>query len=370
MNQPFPGSSPNPPENDTYTVDDPVVSALPPSPPTDPTPAPMPTADTKSTFSRLGLSVVLLTVGMIVAQIALSSLMVSLIPDIASMWWANWVISVVPLYGVGLPLMLLLLRKVPIAPHNRMLNTSGELTEKPAFGIGQWALLMVMGFGCMYIGSIVGNVLMEILSGVVGYDYGNQLESMVNSTPLWATFIVTCIIAPLGEEFLFRKLLIDRARRYGDATAILISGLLFGLFHGNLFQFFYAAMLGILLAYIYTRTNNLLWCVGMHAAANLMGGIIVPELSKFIPEDMEAIPTLPQLAVNLLLSLWIYGTMIAAIVLLIVRFKQRALSPDPHRRPTSRVLGEAILNPGMLILIALLLGLIVLNLIPPAPPVG
>ncbi len=358
MNQPNPERLPN----DTYSADDVAI----PSTPTPPLPpAGNPAPDTKKLFSKVGFAIVLLIVGMYAANILLSSLLLTFYPDAASAWWINWVMSVLPLYGAGLPILYLLLRKVPVAPHNRTVRVGWMPEDKPTFGIKQWLLILVMGFGCMYIGSLMGTILMETLSDMVGYDYANQLETTVNDSPLWATFIVTCIIAPLGEEFIFRKLFIDRARRCGDTVAILLSGILFGLFHGNLFQFFYAAMLGILLAYVYTRTGNLWWCVGMHAAANLMGGIVIPAIGKIIPEDIELTPTMPQLAANLFLSLWIYGTMIACVVLFFVRLKRRSLSPDAENRPLARVMTEAVLNPGMIVLILLLVALIALNLIPP-----
>ena len=68
--------------------------------------------------------------------------------------------------------------------------------------------------------------------------------------------------------------------------SILLSGLLFGLFHGNLFQFFYAAAVGMILAYVYTRTGRYLWCVAMHAIINLMGSIVIPALAALLPADL------------------------------------------------------------------------------------
>ncbi len=357
---------PNEADNDTYTSSDFTTEH------TNFTgafraPAPDVRVETRRTFSRLGLAISLLVVGMFVAQYAFMFLMLWLDPNIGEKWWANWVLSVVPLYGVGLPILLLALKKIPVAPHNAQIDSGYGLYDKPAFRLKNWLMLLVMGFGCMYIGSIIGNVLMETLSALVGYSYANGLEEMVDTAPLWATAFVTCIVAPLGEEFIFRKLFIDRARRFGDTTAILLSGILFGLFHGNLFQFFYAAMLGIILAYIYTRTGNFWWCAGMHAVANLMGGVVIPQLSQFLPEDPEAVLTMPQMLVSILLSVWIYGVIIGAIVILIKRLRWRALSPAPNRRAAGEVLRDAMANPGMIFLMILLVAMIVLALIPPAP---
>lgn len=52
------------------------------------------------------------------------------------------------------------------------------------------------------------------------------------------------IIGPIFEEILFRKILIDKTIKYGARISIIISALLFGLFHGNVNQFFYAFLMG------------------------------------------------------------------------------------------------------------------------------
>ena len=320
---------------------------------------------TKNTFSRLGLAVAVLMIATTVAEYAIAFLLLWLDPALASAWWANWLVSIVPLYGIGLPLMYLALQKIPPAPHNAVCSNGFVSYEKPAFKAKDWVRILFLGFGCMYIGSIIGSILMDVLSGLTGYPYANALEEMVDGSPIWATLIGTCVVAPLGEEFIFRKLFIDRARRFGDVPAILFSGVLFGLFHGNLFQFFYAAALGILLAYIYTRTGNIWLSVAMHAVVNLVGGVIVPTLAEMIPEDVTMSVTLPQMLVSLLISAWAYGSIVAAIVLFIQRFKWRVLSASPDLRPTRSVLQDAVSNPGMIAALVVLVFIILVGLVVP-----
>ena len=54
------------------------------------------------------------------------------------------------------------------------------------------------------------------------------------------TFLYMVICAPILEEYIFRKLIVDRTVKYGQGVAVVLSGLMFGLFHGNLNQFAYA----------------------------------------------------------------------------------------------------------------------------------
>ena len=56
--------------------------------------------------------------------------------------------------------------------------------------------------------------------------------------PLPLQLLLAGLIAPAAEELLFRRLLLRRLRPYGGRFALVASALCFGLFHGNLNQFF------------------------------------------------------------------------------------------------------------------------------------
>ena len=316
-------------------------------------------------FSRIGLAYAILTLTLQVVAVVAQYLLFFLAPEVLSAWWINWVFSFVPLYGVALPVMWLILKKIPASPHNPdyAVNRSASL-EKTPFHFGHWMILLVITYGCMVAGGLVGNAIMDILSTILDYDYANALNAIVDASPVWATFIGTCICAPLGEELLFRKLLIDRTRRYGDLASILLSGLLFGLFHGNLFQFFYAALVGMLLAYIYTRTGKYWWCVAMHAALNFMGSVVLPALANLLPEDGVSFTSALQPLVYLLIVIWQYGMLIAGIVLLCVLFSKRQLSkgstPLYRENAASVILG----NVGMIACLIVMGLIIAINLWP------
>lgn len=78
------------------------------------------------------------------------------------------------------------------------------------------------------------------------------------------------IISPLAEEVVFRGVIYNRLRRLFNPTiGIIVSGILFGAFHGNLVQAVYGACLGMLMAYLYERSGNFWIPILFHAAANL-----------------------------------------------------------------------------------------------------
>lgn len=321
-----------------------------------------PAMDARRVFSLVGLSVLALTAGMNLAALLWSALVGWLLPQHADAAWMPWVSSLLPLYGVGLPCMLLTLRVLPAAPHNATYPTPDGLAEKPRLGVFEWLMLLALALGLMNAGGMVGNLLMEGLSALTGYDYQSSLAQAVSASSPWITALAVCVCAPIGEEFIFRKLLIDRTRRFGDTPAILLSGLIFALIHGNLFQFFYAFLVGAILAYVYTRTGKLWPSVVMHALINLMGGVVVPELSALLPADLAGL-TAGQTALAAALLAWQYGTILLAGVLLPILWKRRALSRGEMPDGQSP-LPDAFGNLGMGACLITLLALLTVNLLP------
>lgn len=328
----------------------------------------------KAAFSRIGLAIFVLTMAYQGAAVVLSLLFTALAPAATETWWYSWLLTDLSLYGVGLPCMWLVIRQVPKAPYNQAYHVrGGGNAYKPRFCLGTWLVIAVIGAGVMQIGGLIGNGVMEGLSRLVGYDYANGLESMVSETPLWMTFLGTVVIAPFGEELLFRKLLIDRTRRWGDGVSILLSGILFGLFHGNLFQLFYTTLIGFLLAYVYTRSGSYWWCVGLHALVNFLGGILPTLLQNWIgrehfesdealTEHLLANPA--QFLVYMLYALAIWAVMLAAVVLLLCLRKRVKIGGGADKLPRGHRFSTVMLNTGMVLAFVAGLLILLINLIP------
>ncbi len=79
-----------------------------------------------------------------------------------------------------------------------------------------------------------------------------RVSEMQFDTPVWLGIISYGILAPLGEEIVFRGVVYGQLRKVLKVPyAVVLSGLAFGLFHGNLVQAVYATVIGCLLALVY-----------------------------------------------------------------------------------------------------------------------
>lgn len=137
--------------------------------------------------------------------------------------------------------------------------------------IGQWiaqgilVMLAMTALGAAINNLIVMTPLVEVSSG-----FQTANEQFFAGGMLMEIF-ASCMIVPIAEELLFRGVVLKRVSMLsGDRMGILLSAILFGAVHGNLVQFLYAVILGILLAVIVKRTKSVSLAVAGHAAANLV----------------------------------------------------------------------------------------------------
>lgn len=140
-----------------------------------------------------------------------------------------------------------------------------------ALTAGGWLRWLVLCLGVTYLFNFVSLGITALLGMLKGGAVQNPLALMqMNSSPL-ATFLFACVLAPVGEEFLFRKLLYDKIGGYGVRTYVLVGAFLFALFHANLSQLLYAFVLGAVFCYIYAHTGKLRYTILLHVAINTIG---------------------------------------------------------------------------------------------------
>lgn len=217
-----------------------------------------------------------------VLQALIATLIAAASPRLLDLPGVSLVLSMLPMYLVAMPLSLLLYRLVP----------KRELACK-AISFPTWLALLSLCFGLTYLGSFLGTALNFAVGALSGQMPENALQDVTEGSPLWLTLLFAGILAPILEEIFFRKLLIDRLAIYGDLPAVLLSGVVFGLVHGNFYQFFYAAAVGVVFGYVYIRTGKLRYTVALHMAVNLVGSVYTTAMLRKL--DLSLLETDPAL---------------------------------------------------------------------------
>lgn len=122
----------------------------------------------------------------------------------------------------------------------------------------------------------IGNILLAELNLFERFGrYEDVRNQMVQNQSFFAMFVWIGIITPIVEEVVFRGLVFRRLKDYmKPGMAVLVSAVLFGLYHGNMVQFVYATFLGIIFALLVERTHSLWGSILAHMGANIWSAVI------------------------------------------------------------------------------------------------
>jgi len=279
--------------------------------------------------------------------------------------WANFLQIIIPTYCIAFPVLCLLVCKMPKVQ-----------IEKKKMGFWKIVLTVIIGSGICGVGMVIGTVVGELITlpfGVSASDNNSLGNLMMMSDPFWRILTVG-ILAPIFEELIFRKLLIDRVIKYGEFCAIMMSGIMFGLFHGNFAQFFFATGLGMLFAFVYARTGKIWYTMLLHMVVNMTTSVITTPLAMKVLEHMEVINKISELSTrpNELMAylenpevMQVYGYMmvyacwmmflavcaLTGVILFFVFLKKFKLKETPMGVKNGTVFLKSFVNGGMILFI-------------------
>lgn len=296
----------------------------------------------KKDFSSIGIRMLISTVLILLLQVGVLQIALTLFPQWKDSYTIRLTVTMLPLYLLGFPIAFLLMR-----------NKDVPAIEKHSMTPGQLVIAFLMLYGIMIIGNLIGLALTAGIGVLKGAPVQNALLDVITGGSLWVTAIFTVLCAPVYEEFLFRKLICDKVIKYGEGCAIVISGLLFGLFHMNFNQFFYAFFLGCFLAFLYVKTGNLKYTILLHMVLNFFGSVLGGIILSLDQSDPIS------LIFTALYSLCIYAIAISGIVLLIVKRRRFSLEQGEIVLEKGQRFKTMILNPGMILFCLILLAIMI-----------
>lgn len=286
------------------------------------------TLSKRKIFTKIGYSLFGMLLAVMVAQTIISVAIQVLAPQIATSVWSIAILIGVPMYLIGFPVFLNMIRKVPNGP-------KGEVKK---LSLGQMVVLFFISMSATYIFNIVGNMINTMIGSLKGSDVVNPLDSVINMSSLIPVIIFVVILSPIVEEIIFRGILLDKLRGYGDKTAIVFTAFTFALLHGNLSQFFYAFVLGLIFGYVALRTNTILYTIILHIIVNMFGSVIMPGLALSGNEALIVV------AGALVIAFMLIGG-----ILFIKNYKKIELNPYTEEIGEEVNKKKLYLNPGIIL---------------------
>ena len=258
----------------------------------------------KSVFSRVGLAAAVLGVVVNLVQMIIITIFNVVNPAFESNGWFGYLLVAVSFYLIGFPLCCLMLKSIPDGPKR----------EEKSLTFGGFIKFFLISYFIMVLLNLFTMVFLEVVGRVKGADVVNPLEDVISNSSIWATIIFAGILSPIIEEVLFRGVMLNKLRTYGDKIAIITTALLFGLFHQNFSQFFYAVGLGIVFAYVTLKTGTIKYSIGLHIMINMMGSVI-------------GTSALSNITATMIFGGVVWVFVISGLVLFIKNFKKTSLLP-------------------------------------------
>jgi membrane protease YdiL (CAAX protease family) len=318
-------------------------------------------------YNRVGLGMLVFILVPQLISLVLSVIAILAFPAFYQSVWYLWFNQIFCIYVISAPLALLVIGLPP--------KGMGQF-EKKRMSLPQLLAVFCIMETISVVGSIISNALMQTVSAITGGDYSSPINEIMDGAPWWILFLVVGIIGPIVEELICRQAIMRRLLPFGEKSAIIFSAILFGLMHGNFYQLFYAVGLGLVLGYVYTRTNNVLYPCLLHVIFNSLSCLqsIVLSAVDFntLEESTDLAAQMEWISANLLpylgmlaFTFLIYGLAIAGFVLLLVYYNRLSFYTCPCPLPQEKRFSIWLGNPGMILYLvasALLIGLTLLPL--------
>lgn len=286
----------------------------------------------KKRFSLAGFCLI----GIIIFGVAIQQIGLVMFPEIQKSVFLTLVVNYLGMYGLGLPIFMLVLKKYP----------QSELRAKNQVSLKEWGTLVLMGLGIMYFVNLTFALLMQLISG----SNGNLLGDIVSGFKLWQIFILVVLIGPSLEELVFRKLLYRVASPLGNKGYILFSSIVFGLYHMNISQTIYAFFLGLVLSYLYVRTGSLKLSIITHIVINFIGSFIPMLVTSSV----------------ILTGIFGFGVLIVMVLGLITLFRNKKNIQQYFNEAGDSIdinWKSVFVNPGMIALVLLCIGMMITTFI-------
>lgn len=190
------------------------------------------------------------------------------------------------LYGTFLNELLILLLAIGVA-------AVFGANLKEVFPIHKPRISHIFGTILLWAGTFLTVMILTMIiayffpTEVMGVSQGIGME--FTSVSFIIAFLIVSISPAICEEAVFRGVVLNSFRGFRSKwTAIIITGVIFGAFHGSIWRFVPTAVLGIMLGYIVFETNNMLYAALFHAINNLTPLLSLFAMKKLYSEEMFA----------------------------------------------------------------------------------
>ncbi len=134
--------------------------------------------------------------------------------------------------------------------------------------------------------SFICNIFISIFLASMGLEVSGLNYVLEHKPSVYAVDIFSAVIlAPIAEELIYRGVVLRCAAKISQRFAIFFSAFIFGIMHGNPYQFTLGFLIGIPMAMITIKTGSLIPAIICHMTNNIVASI--PSVVEYFNEDLS-----------------------------------------------------------------------------------
>ena len=160
--------------------------------------------------------------------------------------------------------------------------------------------ILLLAFASQFVCNIL-MIAFQNMFPAVYEDYVKLADTMSLKTMAAPAMIaIVGIFGPIAEELVFRGMVFRTLRKgFPFVVAALLSGVCFGIYHMNWVQGVYASCLGVVLAFVYERTQSILGAILFHMFFNC-SSYLLEQLGNVLPDGVLGLLYLIAMAVSVI----------------------------------------------------------------------
>ncbi len=148
-------------------------------------------------------------------------------------------------------------------------NFTGDLVPAKKIGGLKVAAWTFFGLGCTLVANYIVSIMTVFVKNTLGYELSQNDYGISNDFLTYFVMVISVAVAPaIFEEFALRCCTLGVLKKYGNGFAVFMVSIIFGLIHGNVIQFVFAFLMGIIMAYITIQTDNVIIAILIHGLNN------------------------------------------------------------------------------------------------------
>jgi len=135
---------------------------------------------------------------------------------------------------------------------------------------------LAIGFTALVVFNYLSALFTTIMARQgVTFDSASSFGLPPNAGGYFWLVLCDVVVPALAEEFVCRGVILQAFRKYGDPLAIVVSGVIFGLMHGNMSQAPFAIALGMVIARLVILTDSLWTGIAIHMLNNAYALVVL-----------------------------------------------------------------------------------------------